>query len=276
MRRRTVQSPVRIGGIGLHRGEYVTLTIRPSDEGGIVFVRGDTKIPASPEYVIDTTLNTTLGYKDVRISTVEHLMSAFYGLGITDCVVEIDSDELPAMDGSALLFVRHLQSSGIKELDQEVFPIVIDSPIVVGNSDSHVEIYPGSFCIRYRIEFTEPIIGDQEFVFSGSNYIEDIAPARTFGKLGDVEMMRSLGLAMGGGLHNAILLNGEDLINPEGLRYRDEFVRHKMLDILGDLWTLGAPIQGEIKAYKANHRLHIELVKKIKEKIFGRNKGPLL
>jgi UDP-3-O-[3-hydroxymyristoyl] N-acetylglucosamine deacetylase len=265
MRRRTIQSPIRIGGIGLHRGEYITLTIKPSKEGGIMFVKGGTKIPASPEYVIDTTLNTTLGYKDVRISTIEHLMSAFYGLGITDCEVEIDSDELPSLDGSALFFVRQLESSGIKELDQEVCPIVIDSPIIVGNPQSGIEIYPGPFCIRYRIEFPEAIIGSQEFVFTGNNYIEDIAPARTFGKLEDVEKMRSLGLAMGGGLHNAVLLNGEDLINPEGLRYKDEFVRHKVLDILGDLWTLGAPVQGEIRAYKANHRLHIELAKKIKE-----------
>jgi len=265
MKRKTILRPLYIEGVGLHKGEYVGLNIRPSSGGGIVFVRDDTKIPARPENVVDTRLNTTIGKDDVCISTVEHLMSALYGLGITDCEIEIKGEELPSMDGSALPFVRQLDKAGIKELDQDIFPIEIKSPIVVGDNNSRVEVYPGAFSLSYRIEFEDPAIGRQEYMFKGNNYVDEIAPARTFGRLCDIEQMAKMGLAIGGGLHNAVLVDRENIINPEGLRFKDEFVRHKVLDILGDLWLLGSPVMGEIKANKANHRLHIELISKIRE-----------
>ncbi|MCD6571389.1 MAG: UDP-3-O-[3-hydroxymyristoyl] N-acetylglucosamine deacetylase [Deltaproteobacteria bacterium] len=268
MKRKTILRPLHIKGLSLHKGEYVELNIRPSEEG-IVFIREGTRIPARPENVVDTRLSTTLGKGKVCISTVEHLMSALYGLGITDCEIEIKGEELPSMDGSALPFIKQLQQVGIKYLGQDISPIPIKSPIIAGDSNSSVEIHPGLFSLSYKIAFEEPAIGSQEYVFEGNNYIEEIAPARTFGRLCDVEMMRAQGLAIGGGLHNAVLVDREDILNPEGLRFKDEFVRHKVLDILGDLWLLGSPVEGEIRAVKANHRLHIELILKIKEIFCG-------
>ena len=212
-----------------------------------------------PGNIVDTRLNTTIGAGAVRISTIEHLLSALYGLGITDCEIAVNGDEMPAMDGSALPFVTRIQGAGIKELDEEVSPIVIEEALRVASGDSWVEIIPGAFSVSYGIDFAEQAIGNQRYTYSGNDYVREIAPARTFGRLKDVEMMRSLGLALGGGLHNAVVVDGAQVLNPEGLRFADEFVRHKILDILGDLWTLGAPVVGKIEACKANHALHIEL-----------------
>jgi len=270
MERKSIAQPVIIKGTGLHRGNLINLTIRPHDKG-IIFVRQGIKIPASPDNIVDTRLNTTLGLGGVSISTIEHLMSALFGLGITDCKVEVSGDEIPAMDGSALPFVEHLEQAGIISLESELSSIVIQSSLNVMRGDSWIKASPGKFRVSYEIDFPGAAIGRQCMEYTGNRYVHDIAPARTFGRLADVEKMRAQGLAMGGGLHNAVVVDNEKVLNPGGLRFADEFVRHKVLDILGDLWTLGAPLEAEIRAYKANHELHIELAKIIQSEYLGSN-----
>ncbi|MBN1637111.1 MAG: UDP-3-O-[3-hydroxymyristoyl] N-acetylglucosamine deacetylase [Deltaproteobacteria bacterium] len=270
MERKSVVQPVIIKGIGLHRGNLIKLTIRPHNKG-IIFVRKGLKIPVKPDNIVDTRLNTTLGLRGVSISTIEHLMSALFGLGITDCEVEVSGDEIPAMDGSALPFVEHIEQAGIISLESELSSIVIESSLNVRRGDSWIEASPGNFRVSYEIDFPEVAIGRQCLEYTGNGYVHEIAPARTFGRLTDVEKMRAQGLALGGGLHNAVVVDAEKVLNPEGLRFADEFVRHKVLDILGDLWTLGAPLEAEIRAYKANHELHIELAKMIQSEYLGSN-----
>ena len=259
MLRQTVARTVSIEGTGLHRGNTVHLSIKAGEEG-IIFIRNRLKIPAKPDFVVDTRLNTMLGSEGVFISTVEHLMSALYGLGITDCEVQVDGDEMPSMDGSALPFFNALSEAGTCTLG-EIDPFIIKSLMRVGDDDTYVEITPGDFYISYSIDFVEPAIGKQTYVYSGGDYEALIAPARTFGRLSDVNAMRAMGLALGGSLENAIVVDNDMILNPEGLRYEDEFIRHKILDLLGDLWLLGKPVKGSIKAVKANHRLHVELAK---------------
>lgn len=261
MERRTIEKSVRFGGIGLHRGREISVELRPSD-GGIVFVRDGLRMRAAPENIVDTRLNTTIGVGEMSISTIEHLMSALGGLGITDCEIMVDGDEMPAMDGSARPYLASLKAGGMQVLG-EVAPIVIDADLRVAKGDAWIEALPGPFCIEYGIDFPEPAIGKQTFVYDGRDFEHAIAPARTFGRLGEVDMMRAMGLAQGGGLHNAVVVDGEMILNPEGLRFPDEFVRHKVLDCLGDLWLLGRPVEGRIRAYKANHGLHVELARRI-------------
>lgn len=262
MKRKTLAKTIKIQGTGLHKGGDIELGLYPADTG-ICFIKDGVKILVAPENIVDTRLNTTIGAGEVRISTIEHLMSALFGLGITDCDIVVGGDEMPAMDGSALPFVTRILRAGAKVLDSEISPIVIKEAVRVAGNDSWVEIVPGTFSVSYEIDFAEQAIGIQNYTYAGKDFVKEIAPARTFGLLKDVEMMRSLGLALGGGLHNAVVVDGRDVLNPEGLRFADEFVRHKVLDILGDLWTLGAPLEGRVQAYKANHSLHIELARKI-------------
>jgi len=272
MKRKTIERSVSIGGFGLHSGQYTEITLSPS-ERGIIFVHNNMEIPAIPENVFDTRLNTTIGKDDVRISTVEHIMSALYGLGITDCRIEVRGEELPSMDGSALPFIRMIQNAGRIELDDKLNPILIEHPLEVNQGNAWIRVDPGPFSLKYTIDFEEPSIGRQSYLFKGKahdSYIKDIAPARTFGRLSDIERMRSMGLALGGGFHNAVLFTREHVLNPEGLRFVDECVRHKILDILGDLWLLGTPVTGEIQAYRANHQLHLEFALRIIEHINGR------
>jgi UDP-3-O-[3-hydroxymyristoyl] N-acetylglucosamine deacetylase len=261
MTRRTISDIITIQGQGLHRGNPVSLTIKPYDKG-IAFIKNSVTILATPENVIDTRLNTMLGKAGECISTVEHMMSALYGLGITDCEIELEGDEMPVMDGSALPLLEALEKIPAKEIGT-LDPIVISQNIRVGDDNAWVEIEPGSFSISYSIDFPEPAIGFQSYTYDGTDYKTRIAPARTFGRLKDVDMMRSMGLALGGSLDNAVVVDENIILNPEGLRFKDEFVRHKVLDLLGDLWLLGAPVTGRIKACKANHRLHVELAKMI-------------
>ena len=259
MLRQTVARSVSIKGTGLHRGNTVHLSIK-AGEDGIIFIRNGQKIPARPDFVVDTRLNTMLGSKGIVISTIEHLMSALYGLGITDCEVHVNGDEMPSMDGSALPFFNALSEPGTTPIG-EIDPYIIMSQMRVGDDNTYVEIAPGDFSISYSIDFPEPAIGKQTYVYSGGDYKALIAPARTFGRLKDVNAMRAMGLSLGGSLENAIIVDNNMILNPEGLRYEDEFVRHKILDLLGDLWLLGRPVNGSIKAVKANHRLHVELAK---------------
>ncbi len=263
MERRTIGKAIRIKGVGLHRGREVEVGLRPSRDG-IVFTREGVAIPATLEHVVDTRLNTMLGKDGVTISTVEHLMSALAGLGITDCAVTVAGDELPAMDGSSLPFLEQLIAADIEALG-EVSPIVITEPMRVSAGEAWIEASPGAFAIEYSIDFPDAAIGRQSLTYSGGDYAGLIAPARTFGRLQDVEMMRSMGLALGGGLHNAVVVDGAAVLNPEGLRFSDEYIRHKVLDCLGDLWLLGRPLKASIRAHRANHGLHVALARRIHE-----------
>jgi UDP-3-O-[3-hydroxymyristoyl] N-acetylglucosamine deacetylase len=262
MKRRTIAHDIRIQGIGLHKGTPVELSLRPGEDG-IVFTRGGVRIPALCGNVVDTTLNTTIGADGVRISTVEHLMSALWGLCLTDCEVEIDGEEVPVLDGSAQVFFQALAEAGTSELSAEAEPFVVDRVFRAGDNESWIEARPGRFSVTYEIDFPNTAIGQQGFAFDGSGYGDRVAPARTFGMLCDVEKMHALGLALGGSLDNAVVVDGSQVVNPEGFRFPDECVRHKVLDLLGDLWTLGAPLQGEIRARRASHKLHIALAREI-------------
>ncbi len=261
MLRQTVARTITIDGTGLHRGNTVNLSIRAGEEG-ILFIRNELIIPARPDYVVDTRLNTMIGSEGTCISTIEHLMSAFYGLGITDCEVHVDGDEMPSMDGSALPFFNALFQAGTRAIG-EIDPFIIKSRLRVGDDNAYVEISPGDFSISYSIDFPEPAIGRQSYIYSGKDYKALIAPARTFGRLKDVDAMKAMGLALGGSLDNAVVVDNDMILNPGGLRFEDEFVRHKILDLLGDLWLLGRPVTGLIKAARANHRLHVELARSI-------------
>jgi UDP-3-O-[3-hydroxymyristoyl] N-acetylglucosamine deacetylase len=264
MERRTIARELTIEGTGLHGGGKTMLLLRPGSDG-IVFISSGRRIPATPTSVVETRLNTTIGDGTAQVSTIEHLMSALYGLMITDCEIEIKGNEVPAMDGSALPFVRFLEDAGTWPIGRSCNPIRISSVFRCENGDAWIEARPGAFSLTYEIDFPDPAIGFQRYSYTGNDYVAEIAPARTFGRIKDVEMMRSAGLARGGGLHNAVVVDHDSIINPEGLRFPDECVRHKILDALGDLWMLGAPLVAQISASKARHALHIDLARKIFE-----------
>ncbi len=264
MRRRTVDHEIEIKGIGLHSGKTVSLHIRPG-RSGIVFTRDGVRINAVPENVTDTRLNTTVGAGGVSVSTIEHVMSALWGLSVTDCEIETDGPEMPVLDGSALPYCAAFREAGLRDLPAEVSPLSVHDTFRVGEGDSWIEAVPGPFSVFYEIEFPSRAIGRQSFTFDGTDYEARIAPARTFGMLRDVDRMREAGLALGGSLDNAVVVDEDRVVNPGGPRFPDECIRHKVLDVLGDLWTLGTPLEARINAYKASHRLHIALAKKIRE-----------
>ena len=194
MQRATIAETLTLSGTGLHRGADVTVRLAPS-EGGIVFVREGVCIPATPEHIVDTTLNTTLGRDGVTIATVEHLMAALWGMGITDCTITVTGDEMPAMDGSALPFVERIQQTGVRALGHEIAALAPNELLHISEGDSWVEAAPGPFGITYSIDFPDRAIGRQAFTYRGESFAGQIAPARTFGRLQDVERMRALGLA---------------------------------------------------------------------------------
>lgn len=270
---KTLKNPVECRSIGLHSGRKVTMTIRPADvDEGITFYRKDlpdnNAIKADPTNVHDTTLATTLGTNGTRVSTVEHLLSALFGMGIDNAMIDIDSFEIPIMDGSALPFVRMVRETGIRDQKKPKKFMVITKPVSVNGGDGKAMFVPSDKLeITYNIEFKHPVIGRQTYhtVFSGEAYEKDICRARTFGFLHEVEFLQAKGLALGGSLKNAIVLDEEKIINKEGLRCPDEFVKHKILDAIGDLSLLGMPIIGHFIADKSGHRLNNLLLRKILE-----------
>ncbi|MBN2282302.1 MAG: UDP-3-O-acyl-N-acetylglucosamine deacetylase [Deltaproteobacteria bacterium] len=270
----TIHTPVRCGSVGLHSGRKVNMTIYPSEtDSGIRFrrrdVSGHNTIEAKLTNVSDTTLATTLGMNGTHVSTVEHLLSALFGMGIDNAVVEVDSFEVPIMDGSALPFVNLLKKAGIKEQEKPRKTVVITKPLSVTEGDVSAALHPAKdFQITYEIDFEHPAIGKQAFhmVFSRSAYEQEICRARTFGFLHQVEYLQAKGLALGGSLKNAIVLDEEKVINKEGLRVPDEFVRHKVLDAIGDLSLLGMPITGHFIGRKSGHRLNNLLLRELLKK----------
>jgi len=247
------------------------MVIRPAGvDEGIVFVRGDlsrnNRIKANVNNVRDTTLATTLGLNGVTVSTVEHLMSAFGGMGVDNAVVEVDAPEVPIMDGSARPFVDLLKDVGTRVQGKGKKLLVIKDKIAVSEGEGTAMLLPSpEFRITYKIEFNHPAIGVQSYHmnFSDVSYEEEICAARTFGFLRDVEYLQAKGLALGGSLKNAVVLDDRRIINKDGLRFPDEFVKHKILDAIGDLSLLGIPIIGHFVAYKSGHRLNNLLLKEL-------------
>jgi UDP-3-O-[3-hydroxymyristoyl] N-acetylglucosamine deacetylase len=265
----TLRTPVSIEGVGLHSGQAVKATFRPADENhGIVFRRDDrpaVSIPAFAASALAFDHATTLGRGDVRIGTVEHALSAAYGLGIDNMEIEVRGSELPILDGSSLPFVRLFQAAGIERQDRRVVPLSTSESIEISDGDKSLSIQPGSgLTITYEIEFPHRAIGQQTMTFEAQpeSYTAKIAPARTFGFTHEINYLRERGLARGGSLQNAIVLDSENILSGP-LRFVDEFVRHKILDLLGDLALLGRPLEGRIYARKAGHALHAELVRRL-------------
>lgn len=270
---KTIKKEITCKSVGLHTGRKVHMTIKPADvDTGIVFVRTDLSqdntIKADMYNVSDTNLATTLGSNGTRVSTVEHLLSAFSGLGVDNAVIELNAPEIPIMDGSALPFVNMLKNAGTKVQGKGRKMLVIKKPVSVSDGDGAAMLLPfPEFKITYRIDFKHPLISEQsyEMIFSDATYEEEICAARTFGFLKDVEYMQAKGLALGGSLKNAVVLTEDRIINKEGLRFPDEFVKHKILDAIGDLSLLGMPIIGHFVAYKSGHKLNNLLLKELVE-----------
>ena len=269
--RKTINTPVSISGIGLHSGIYTTVELRPSSPGnGITFVRADLdglRIPALQASTTALDYATTVGKDDVSVGTVEHLLSAVMACGITDVEVHIDGPEVPIVDGSALPFMHLIDAAGVRDLGTEIPLLRLRQPIEVVDGEKFIRMAPANrLVLKYKIDFSHPVIGRQSYNFDyhHDSFLKKIAPARTFGFVRDVEKMRAAGLARGGSVENCIVLDDEGVMNGP-LRFRDEFVRHKILDLLGDLALIGRPIAGEITANRAGHALHSRFVAKVLE-----------
>ena len=273
IRQRTLKTVIGATGVGLHTGEKVLLTLRPAPVGtGIIFRRVDLDpvidIPASLENVCDTRLSTTLEYQGTRVSTVEHLMAAFAGLHIDNAIVELDSTEVPIMDGSAAVFVFLIQSAGIEMQSEAKQFIRIKDRIEVREGDKWARFEPyDGFRLSFSIDFDHPTMKSSAqhatVDLSKASFTKEVSRARTFGFLQDVEALREAGLARGGSLDNAIVLDDDRVINDDGLRYGDEFVKHKILDAIGDLYLLGHPLIGTFSAHKSGHGLNNGLLREL-------------
>lgn len=271
IRQRTLKNVIRATGVGLHTGEKVYLTLRPAAvDTGIVFRRVDlpepVEIKASPENVGDTQLSTTLIKADVRISTVEHLLSALAGLGIDNAYVDLSAPEVPIMDGSAGPFVFLVQSAGIEEQNAAKRFIRIKRSIKVEDGDKWARFDPfDGFKVGFTIEFDHPAFKDHaqcsEVDFSTTSFVREVSRARTFGFMRDIERLREAKLALGGSLDNAVVVDDYRVLNEDGLRYEDEFVKHKILDAIGDLYLLGHSLIGAFHGHKSGHAINNRLLR---------------
>jgi UDP-3-O-[3-hydroxymyristoyl] N-acetylglucosamine deacetylase len=275
IKQRTLKNVIRATGVGLHTGEKVYLTLRPAPvDTGIIFRRIDLEEPveirACPQNVTDTRLSTTIESNGARVSTVEHLMSAFAGLGIDNAYVDLTAPEVPIMDGSAGPFVFLIQSAGIAEQNAPKRFIRIKQEIAVEEGDKWARFEPfEGFKVSFEIDFNHPTFQNAKqkasLDFSTTSFVKEVSRARTFGFMGDLEALRAAGLARGGGLDNAIVLDDYRVLNEDGLRYEDEFVKHKVLDAIGDLYLLGHPLIGAFSAHKSGHALNNRLLRKLVE-----------
>lgn len=271
MNQTTIAKKVELSGIGLHKAVVVRLRLEPMEENsGIVFYREDAAktIELKPENVVDTKMATVIGKDGVVISTIEHLMSAISASGIDNLRIVVDNDEIPIMEGSSASFCMLLEEAGIKELDAAKKVLVVKKTVEVKEGDKFARLSPSPECkYSYEIKFDHPLIQVQnyDFVFTRENFKNEIGRARTFGFLKEVQYLRSIGLAKGGSLENAIVLDDSKILNPEGLRFEDEFVRHKVLDAIGDMTLLGMHFIGHYEASAGSHRLNHLLTKKLLE-----------
>lgn len=271
LRQRTLKSLIGASGVGLHTGQKVKMTLRPAPpDTGIVFRRIDLAspidVPARAELVGDTRMASCLVRDGVRVSTVEHLMSALSGLGVDNAYVDLDAPELPIMDGSASPFVLLIQQAGIEEQAAPKRFLRVMRRVEVRNGDKWARLEPyDGFKLSFSIDFRHPVIERStqsvSVDFAETSYLKEIARARTFGFMHEVEELRESGLALGGGLDNAVVLDEHRVLNAEGLRFADEFIRHKLLDAIGDLYLLGKPLLGAFSAHKSGHALHNRLLR---------------
>lgn len=271
IKQRTLKNIIRATGVGLHTGDKVYMTLRPAAPNtGIVFRRTDLDPPvdirARQDNVGDTRLSTTLVNGDARVSTVEHLLSAMAGLGIDNAYVDLSAPEVPIMDGSAGPFVFLLQSAGIEEQNVAKRFIRIKKPVKVQEGDKWASFDPfEGFKVGFSIDFNHPIISKRtsraEIDFSTTSFVKEVSRARTFGFMRDIEMLREHNLALGGSMDNAVVLDDYRVLNEDGLRYEDEFVKHKILDAIGDLYLLGHSLIGAYHAHKSGHELNNKLLR---------------
>jgi UDP-3-O-[3-hydroxymyristoyl] N-acetylglucosamine deacetylase len=268
----TIAEKVSCTGIGLHSGAPTQLTLHPARAGtGVVFVRTDlpapVEIPARSNQVSSTALATTLGHGDASVATVEHLMATLYGLGIDNVRVEVDGPELPVMDGSSAPFVYLIRSAGVFEQRARRRVLKIRKPVEVVDGNRSIRIEPArDFRVTYAVDFEHPSIRRQQLELAPLDadcFEREISAARTFGFLREVEALWEAGFARGGSLANTVVLDDEQVVNPEGLRWSDEFVRHKVLDLCGDLALLGTTVQGHVHVERGGHSLHQKLVEAI-------------
>jgi UDP-3-O-[3-hydroxymyristoyl] N-acetylglucosamine deacetylase len=277
LKQRTLKKAISATGVGLHSGEKVTMTLSPAmPDTGIVFRRSDlpgsAEIKVQPQYVCDTRMCSALEHEGVRIATVEHLMSALAGLGIDNIYVDLTAAEVPIMDGSSGPFVFLLQQAGIVEQAAAKKFIRIKKTVEVHDGDKWVRFDPYfGFKIDFTIDFAHPVFEhtgkNVKIDFADNSYIKDVSRARTFGFMHEVEALRSIGLARGGSLDNAIVLDEYRILNSDGLRYEDEFVKHKTLDAIGDLYVLGHPLLCAFTAYKSGHALNNQLLRNLLEDV---------
>ena len=280
MKRKTIKNTVEISGIGLHKGEEIKLTLKPSennDERGIIFKRIDVSgknnvIKVDYRNLFDLERGTNIRNEDdVKVYTIEHFLSSLSITGVTDILVEISGNELPILDGSSAGFVEKLLEAGIVELNEEIEPVIITEPVIFSDEKAgkYVMALPyDGFKISYTIDFNHSFLKSQyyELEVNLENYIENIAKCRTFAFDYEIDFLKKNNLALGGSLENAVVVGAEGPLNPEGLRYPDEFVRHKILDIIGDLYVLGMPIKAHIIAIKAGHYVNSRLTEMIAKK----------
>lgn len=269
----TIKKSVELVGIGLHKGSAVKLRLEPLESNsGLVFYRSDVdvSIPLVPQNVVDTKMATVIGKDGFVISTIEHMLSAIYAYGIDNLRIIVDADEIPIMDGSSSTFCMLLDEAGVAYLDKPKKIMKIKKEVVVQEGDKYVKLSPSNdLQYGFTIKFPHPVIQKQEFVlkFTKQNYKDEIARARTFGFLHEVQYLRSKGLALGGSLENAIVLDEKRVLNPEGLRYDNEFVRHKILDAIGDMSLIGMNFVGNYEAmagsHDLNHKLTLELLRDV-------------
>lgn len=269
MQQRTLKKAVEVVGIGLHKGEPIKLRLEPLDvDSGIMFYREDLamRIPLSPDSVIDTRMATVIGNEKGYISTIEHFLSAVYAYGIDNMRVIVDGNEMPIMDGSSISFCLLLEEAGIHEQDALKQIIRVKQPVEVREGDKFVRLLPHENAeFDFRIKFDHPVIGDQQehFAFSTNAFVEEIARARTFGFAKDIQYLQSQNLALGATLQNAIGLDDHKVLNPEGLRFENEFARHKILDAMGDMMVTGHNILAKYESFAGSHDLNYKLTSKL-------------
>ncbi len=271
IKQRTLKNVIRATGVGIHSGEKVFMTLRPAaPDTGIVFRRVDlsppVELPACAECVGETSMSTTLVYGNVKVATIEHLLAALAGLGIDNCYIDLTAPEVPIMDGSAGPYVFLIQSAGIEEQAAPKRFIRIKKRVIVEDGDKWARFEPfDGFKVGFTIDFKHPVFtaatSSAEIDFSTTSFVKEVSRARTFGFMKDIEMLRERNLVLGGSMDNAIVLDDYRVLNEDGLRYEDEFVRHKILDAIGDLYLLGRSLVGAFYGYKSGHYLNNQLLR---------------
>ena len=275
LKQRTLRNPIKATGIGLHTGIKVTMELLPAEvNSGIRFVRTDIdssiEIPALAEYVGETSMSTTLVNGDIKVHTIEHLLSAIAGLGIDNCIIKLDGPEVPIMDGSAGPFVFLLQAAGLEEQEGMKKFIKVKKEVTSKRDDAFATIKPfEGFKVSFKVDFDHPVHktlpSTYVIDFSSTSFVKEVCRARTFGNMADLNDLKTKGLVLGASVANAIAFGEDEIINEEGLRFNDEIVKHKMLDAIGDLYLLGGNLIGEFSGYKSGHALNNQLLRKIIE-----------